>query len=202
MRTRRVILLGIVLPLVAWTALPAAAQEVHFEIAFGRAAVAFWEDHEAETFGLVVAGQGVLYNSDTGGPLVGNVGCAAVGTFEKHAFGCGELSDFSIDSDLGTAAATGKLNALVFDAGSLKASSSAISFSVDWKATTDPSPRSHAGYYADDFGLGTHFGAEVVRYAIDGTKGRVSAVGMGRNPSELVDAAILAGPNLWFDVVR
>lgn len=202
MRTRRIILLGIVLPLVAWTAPPAAAQEVHFEIAFGRAAVAFWEDHQAETFGFVVAGQGVLYTSDAGRPLVGDVGCAAVGTFERHAFGCGELSDFAIDTDLGTAAATGKLDALVFDEGSARASSSAISFSVDWKATSDPSPRSHAGYYADDLFVGTYLGAEVARYAIDGTKGHVSAPGTGRNPSELVDAAILVGPNFWVDLVR
>ncbi len=202
MRTRLIILLSVALPLAVWTAPPATAQDVHFEVAFGRAAIAFWEDHEAETFAFVVAGQGVIYNSDAGRPLVGNVGCAAVGTFEESAFGCGELSAFSIDTDLGAASATGKLDALIFDAESAKASPSTISFSVDWKASADPAPRSHAGYYADDFFLGTYFGAEVARYAIDGTKGRVAAPGMGRNPSELVDAATLVGPNFWVDLVR
>jgi hypothetical protein len=202
MRTRLIVFLSVAFPLVLGSTAPAKAQDVHYEVDLGRAAIAYWEDHETERFAFVVAGQGLIYNSDVGRPLVGNVGCAAVGTFEKSAFGCGELSDFSIDTDLQTASATGKIDALIFDSESAKTSSSAISFSVVWEASETMSPRTHGGYYGDGSFLGGYFGAEVARYATEETKGRVSATGMGRNPSELHDAATLVGPNVWLDLAR
>ena len=200
MRTRLIVVLSVAFPLVLGSMTPAKAQDVHYEVDLGRAAIAYWEDHKTERFAFVVAGQGLIYNSDIGEPLVGNVGCAAVGTFEKSVFGCGELSDFSIDADLGTASATAKIDALVFDVESAAATPSTISFSVDWKASDNFTPRTHGGYYGESSFLGGYFGAEVARYATEGTKGRVAAAGMGRNPSHLVDAATLVGPNVWVDV--
>jgi hypothetical protein len=202
MRKRLILVLSVALPLALGSVAPAKAQDVHYELDLGRAAIAYWEDHETERFAFVVAGQGVIYNSDIGEPLVGNVGCAAVGTFEKSAFGCGELSDFSIDTDLQTASATGKVDALTFDVESAKTSTSTISFSVAWEASETMTPRTQGGYYGDGSFLGGYFGAELARYATEGTKGRVTAPGLGRNPSELMDAATLVGPNFWVDLAR
>jgi hypothetical protein len=201
MKTRLLVLFSVIIPLVLGTVATANSREVFYEIDLGRAAIAFWEDHDAETFAFVVAGQGLIHNSDVGRPLIGNVGCAGVGNATKGSFGCGELEAFSIDDDLGTASAKGVFDALIFDFETAKTlGGGTISLAVTWKASGDLMPRVQGGYYGEPSFLGVYTSAEVMRFATDGTKGRVAASGMGRAPSDLVDAATLAGPNVMFDL--
>lgn len=186
------------------TPAPARARGAFYEVAFGRAAFAFWEDFAHERFAFMVAGQGVLYNSDIGEPIVGELGCAAVGTMERAAFGCGNLSAFAMDDDLGTASGKGTFDAMVFDFESGKATKKGkVSFTGTWKAMSDPTLHGEGGYHFDAGGgfVGAFAGAEIFRDAHGGVKGAVTRSPLGRSPNGPPDgAAIVFGPSLGFEL--
>ena len=183
---------------------PARAQGTFYEVAFGRAAFAFWEDFANERFAFMAVGQGVLYNSDVGEPLVGEFGCAAVGTMEKAAFGCGPLASFAIADDLSTASGKGTFDATIFDFETGESTGKGkISFSGRWKATSDASPHVEGGYMFDggEGFVGTYTGAEIHRHAEGGVKGGVTRSPLGpgvKGPPH--GAAILFGPSAGFEL--
>lgn len=184
----------------AGNASPARAQGVYSEVEFGRAAFAYWEDFANQRYAYVLAGQGVLYNSDLGEPLVGEIGCAAVVNATRAAFGCGPLSSFAISDDLGSASGKGTFDALVYDQRSgAMTRNGKISFDATWKATGDVVPRAQGGYFVFGGGLVEAYvaTAPVGRDAHGGINGGVTSSPAGRSPrGSPTGGAILAGSDI------
>lgn len=193
-------LLGVALlafSLTLGTITPARAQEAFVEVGFARGAFIVWENTKAQVFGFAFVGQGVLYNADVGEPLVGDFGCAGIGDDRKGVgvFGCGELSKFSIDDDLGAAMGKGSFDATIFDFESGKAKPGGkIAFEAAWKASGDPAPRYDQGSHVESSFVGVFVEPDVLaRDATDGAKGRVTASTVGPGPKQVVEAATFLG---------
>lgn len=195
MRRRLVVVTLLALSMVLGSLTPARSQGVFYEIGVARGAFAFWEDQRAHVFAFAFAGQGVLYNADVGEPLVGDVGCAGIGNEERGVFGCGELSEFSIDDDLGAANGKGSFDGTIFEFESGKSKPGGkISFEADWKATGDPAPRYDQGSHVEPSFAGVFIEPDVVaRDASDGVKGKVTSSSVGPGPTRVVEAATFFG---------
>lgn len=193
MRTARFFSVALALLSLLGMTTPAHAQPVYYWLEFGRAAFASWEDRPSKSFALVWAGQGVIHQTQQDEPLVGEVGCAQVEDGNSAAFGCGELSAFTIDDNLGTAAARGIFDAEVFDLRTEKTKPGKISFSVSWKASAgNPRPRVSSRYqFQGVYFVGTDAG--IARDASRRVTGGVTASAVGRGPRQVLDARIQIG---------
>jgi len=197
----RVVALAMAAALVGLGTVPARAQNpYHYEVDFGRAAFAVWEEPRTESFGFAFVAQGVVYNSDLGGqPMVGEIGCASVSNATTSTFGCGPLSSFSINDDLGAARGKGTFDALTFDpktGNNIRRGK--ISIDLAWTATGDSRPHGDGGYFVDGTDVGFGTGPAIAREAHK-VKGRILRSPLGRGPSRLVDGQIIVGSSISLD---
>ncbi len=202
MRGRIAGIVVLAISLASGTVTPARAQGVFYEVGLARGAFALWEHPKAQKFAFAFAGQGVFYNADVGGPLIGDVGCAGFGDDKRGVFGCGELSEFSIDDDLGTASGKGSFEATIFEFESGKTSpGGTVSFAATWKASGDPRPFAGGGFHFEPSFAGVFVESDVVgRDASDGVKGRVTSTKLGPGPTQLHDAATFIGDTVGLEL--
>lgn len=197
MKRRPATLFVLALSLTFAVAIPGNAQGVYYSLELGRAAIAVLEDPAAQSFALIMAGEGVVHSADEDEPFVGEVGCASVENAERAAFACGELAAFTIDDDLGAATARATWDATVFEFETGKtARSGKISFSASWRSTSDPRPRTGGQYFLDGPFVHAATDAAIARDALGGTYGSVSATRIGRGPRKPIDAQILMGTSV------
>jgi hypothetical protein len=195
MRLRFLVLIVFVPFLTLGNATPSVAQGPFYEFGVGRGALVFGENPRAHTFAFAFAAQGFFYSANAEDPLFGEFGCAGFETAKRGVFGCGELSDFSIDDDLGTASARGSFDGTVMDFETGKSSPGGkISFAASWKASGDPAPFVDAGFHFEpSHFIGLFAEPDVVRRdASDGAMGKVTSRS-GSSTIQVLGAATFAG---------